>query len=626
MSQAVTLIEAGFSTSIEVYVAGTVSSVTDVNTQYKNATYVIKDEAGSEITVYRGKYLDGADFTSEDQIAVNDNVIVLGKLKDYNGTKEIDTDNVLVSLERPETPKTLGEIIATYGEDNTPVEDILEGIVAGTVFNFSAANAESIVVTDSNGATIASGVDTAQWIATVTEGEEITVTATREGEDPKTLSFMVEVVEPAPAQLGDIVVTYGEGNVVENYGDEITVEAGVTFTFSAANATNIKVTTWLDEANIVDFDGDEATYTFAEPFGQDGITVTATNGTDEPKTFEFLLTVTEPVLPVGVEYIKVKSNEEIVPGTNYILVGATAKAAKVGIMGSGANDNKYRLAADVTDNTATAIKDSYTIYETMDVCPFVIEAYDDAYALKLGNGNYLAVVSYSTSSAVDLKEASLGDKSGNYDLTRFSIEFADDGEATIKNGNLLSFNGAANPWRFKSYKVKQSPVYIYKQAPLAVPSFDEKVGEKSVSFTSTKGELHAWVIEYDANDNVVKENEVEIAETPASVMAKAPAADDTSWTNKVADEGVEFVIAAPETEGNYKVVRAKSVYNGLHSQEISKGINSDGGVLSGIDAVVAEDADAAVEYFNLQGVKVAAEQPGLYIRRQGGKVSKVVIR
>ncbi len=48
--------------------------------------------------------------------------------------------------------------------------------------------------------------------------------------------------------------------------------------------------------------------------------------------------------------------------------------------------------------------------------------------------------------------------------------------------------------------------------------------------------------------------------------------------------------------------------------------------LSGIEAVAAENAAAPVEFFNLQGVRVANPENGLYIRRQGNKVEKVVIR
>lgn len=46
---------------------------------------------------------------------------------------------------------------------------------------------------------------------------------------------------------------------------------------------------------------------------------------------------------------------------------------------------------------------------------------------------------------------------------------------------------------------------------------------------------------------------------------------------------------------------------------------------SGIDGIGASD-NASVEFFNLQGVRVENPGSGLYIRRQGEKVSKVIIR
>jgi hypothetical protein len=50
---------------------------------------------------------------------------------------------------------------------------------------------------------------------------------------------------------------------------------------------------------------------------------------------------------------------------------------------------------------------------------------------------------------------------------------------------------------------------------------------------------------------------------------------------------------------------------------------------SGIEAVSADvDANAPIEYFNIQGVKVAADNltPGLYITRQGSKATKVLVK
>lgn len=47
---------------------------------------------------------------------------------------------------------------------------------------------------------------------------------------------------------------------------------------------------------------------------------------------------------------------------------------------------------------------------------------------------------------------------------------------------------------------------------------------------------------------------------------------------------------------------------------------------SGVEAVEADNADAPVEYYNLQGIRVVNPSSGLYIRRQGNSVSKELIR
>ena len=47
--------------------------------------------------------------------------------------------------------------------------------------------------------------------------------------------------------------------------------------------------------------------------------------------------------------------------------------------------------------------------------------------------------------------------------------------------------------------------------------------------------------------------------------------------------------------------------------------------VSGIEEVGA-DENAPVEYFNLQGVRVANPEAGIYVRRQGSKVEKVYIK
>ena len=101
VAQALELIKAGEGLDTKVYVKGTISKITNVVVeQYGNATYNISDDGttSNELVVFRGYYLGGAKFTSEDQIKVGDVVIVYGKLVDYNGTAEVNSGSQIYSL------------------------------------------------------------------------------------------------------------------------------------------------------------------------------------------------------------------------------------------------------------------------------------------------------------------------------------------------------------------------------------------------------------------------------------------------------------------------------------------------------------------------------------------------
>lgn len=45
-----------------------------------------------------------------------------------------------------------------------------------------------------------------------------------------------------------------------------------------------------------------------------------------------------------------------------------------------------------------------------------------------------------------------------------------------------------------------------------------------------------------------------------------------------------------------------------------------------IDSIGADDENAPVEYYNIEGMRIANPENGLYIRRQGSKVSKVYVK
>lgn len=110
VAEALALIEAGYNS--EATVEGIIISITEISLQYGNATYIIADKASdaSGLTIFRGKYLDSAAFTSEDQLKVGDKVVVKGDLTLYGETPEMAANNVILSLNgettAPENPGT----------------------------------------------------------------------------------------------------------------------------------------------------------------------------------------------------------------------------------------------------------------------------------------------------------------------------------------------------------------------------------------------------------------------------------------------------------------------------------------------------------------------------------------
>lgn len=547
-----------------------------------------------------------------------------GKYIGFSGLEVVYEESVVTPV--------LGDIIVTYGEDATPVVDgdILEGVMEGTVFTFSAENAESIVVTDFENTTIAQGVATADWAATVTDGEELTVTATL-GEEEKTFTFMLEVVEAPQPVLGDIIVTYGDGiQVAEN--DEVSVEVGTTFTFAAENATNITVERIMESLLVVNEEANTATWTPEFAFAQDGIIVTATDGTNE-STCEFYLTVTEPVLPENEVWTLVKSVDELAIGGKYIIAAKDAKLAM-----ANTNNTNNRKSTEITIQENSIVNPSETVLR------LTLEKDGDTWLWRtlnyLGtNGNIANPQVYLNSEANNNRLFANNPQEANLNRRNSSIEFDDNANAIIKFVNCkksevirqIYYNGksaASGGLSFNCFVVEDEdykPVQIYRlvEPQPEAPAFDLMEDDATkVSLMSTKGELHVWTVEYDKDGNAVKENGEDVA---ASVMAKAPAADDTAWTNKVAEEGENYEIYVPVTAGNYLSIRAKSVLGDLHSEELVKNVDASGNIISSVEGVAADYMNSPVEYFNLQGVRVAADQPGLYIRRQGSKVEKVAI-
>ncbi|MCD8387667.1 MAG: DUF6359 domain-containing protein [Bacteroidales bacterium] len=100
VAEAIAIIAAGSYTSDKVYIAGTISQISEVSPSYGNATYYISDDGSTsnQLEVFRGYYLNGDKFTSEDQIKVGDKLVIYGQLTNYNGTYEVTTGSSIISI------------------------------------------------------------------------------------------------------------------------------------------------------------------------------------------------------------------------------------------------------------------------------------------------------------------------------------------------------------------------------------------------------------------------------------------------------------------------------------------------------------------------------------------------
>lgn len=85
-------------------VKGYISEITEISTQYGNATYSLVDDltsTGKSLLVYRGYYLNGDKFTAENQLARGAFVVVSGELVNFNGTYEFTTGSKIESYTDP---------------------------------------------------------------------------------------------------------------------------------------------------------------------------------------------------------------------------------------------------------------------------------------------------------------------------------------------------------------------------------------------------------------------------------------------------------------------------------------------------------------------------------------------
>lgn len=165
VADAISLIDNDYTASAQV--KGYIVSIKEVSTQYGNATYDIADEMNSSntLTIYRGNWLNGAKFTSADQIEVGAEVVVEGDLTLYNGSHQMKAGNKILSYTAPQVEYV-----------KTPVFNPESGMVeAGTEVTITCETEGASIYYTTDGTTPT--VESTLYTAPIAVNSAMTITA-----------------------------------------------------------------------------------------------------------------------------------------------------------------------------------------------------------------------------------------------------------------------------------------------------------------------------------------------------------------------------------------------------------------------------------------------------------------
>lgn len=209
--------------------------------------------------------------------------------------------------------------------------------------------------------------------------------------------------------------------------------------------------------------------------------------------------------------------------------------------------------------------------------------------------------------------------------TAFTVTISESDYAATVTGSSRSLRynpNITNPVdittaRFAFYTSAQQNIYMYRQlqetpAAPARPTIDGIENDNDKLNLNVGDQL---TVRCEEGSTIAY---IEESLTPAAIAPRAASAT-AEWVN-TGENPYTYTVQNLGTRLSFAAVK-----NGVYSEPSVLTI-SDSGITTGIEGIEAEAAEGAVEFFNLQGVKVNNPVNGLYIRRQGSKVEKVVVR
>ena len=445
-------------TTENVFVKGIISQIDEVEIdKYHNATYWISDDGtqNSALEVYHGKFLNGENFTAEDQILVGDEVVVSGKLKKYEETKEFEAGNYLVSLirtEKQESNLSFGEEttfnVNLNGDFTAPTPTYAEGY-DGTI-TYSSDNEDVALVDEETGEVIIGSVEGS---ATITAS----ASATNKFK-ASTATYTINVVD----NRQEVTLTFTDVPATINVNETAIYTASATPAVEGIRyASNDENVVMVDETS-----GEIA----ALAAGTATITASfAGNDNYKKATASYTITVVDP--NTMVVYQKVTSTDDITDGQYLIVNEEDAVAFNGGLETLDVASNT--IGVTINDNKIAATEETDAAVFTIDVT---------AGTLKSASGKYIGVSS--NSNGLKTSDDNLSYKNS------FSIDV--NGNAVISavftgSTMTLRFNSASgdNNYRFRYYKSGQQAIQLYKK--ISIPAEAVSISSAGMAtFSSTK--------------------------------------------------------------------------------------------------------------------------------------------
>ena len=407
--------------------------------------------------------------------------------------------------------------------------------------------------------------------------------------------YTLQVTNKYNAQISKVVFEMGQG------GSSTLIDAGLAFASETINAT-------LGEAvpaNALTKDTDAAVV-----YTSSNVEVATVDAATGEVTLVAAGTTTIKAATEATE--KYKAGE-----ASYTLVVVDPNAKKPANLAFANATVSVDLSEAVPANALTKDTDAAVVYTSSNVEVATVDA-------ATGEVTLVAAGTTTIKAATEATETYEAGEA-TYTLTvmdKAEIVYENDGK-TEASGFTFEVVEGENPWQFSSYGMTGNAFKITGKTADAYavsPVFDLTNRIKPISITQTFAYNFITVAQIPEYFTIAVREE---GATEWTVLTAAPAPEAMNKWTYVDDYAIDLgAYEGKKIQIGYHYVADGTVCGGWQIKNILvKGKKS-----SAVSDITVEDSDAPVVYYNMQGVRVANPANGLYIRVQGKKATKVLVR